>query len=121
MASPETIRDLYDFLAATYGPSKFPPATEAAMHAWHLVLEEVNDDDLGRAVMAHTREESWPPAPADLIKRCRSGRRVVDRSHRPFELEAGDEPGRSTAVAELVRDVRSGLGNVVHLDERRQA
>lgn len=121
MASPETIRDLYDFLAATYGPSKFPPATEAAMHAWYLVLDQVDDEQLGEAVMAHCREESWPPAPADLIRRCGGERRYADRAHRPMELTSGEPTERTASTKALLEQTRAHLGNVVDLDERRSS
>ena len=120
MASPECIAELCQFIEGVYGPGKFPPVTEQSLVAWHMVLEPVADEDLAEAVMAHCREESWPPAPADLVRR--SGTRTYrDRAHRPFELEAHPAGQRGAHIDHLMREAREHLAPVVDLDERRSS
>lgn len=107
MASPEAVRDLFRLLGDAYGDRKFPPATEESLAIWFGLFEGIDDGPLLEAAVAHCREESWPPAPADLIRRA--ARRVTDRAHRPFELDEGERTERDPRIDELLRRTREQL------------
>lgn len=108
MASPEAVRDLFRLLGDAYGDRKFPPATQESLAIWFGLFEDVDDAPLLEAAVAHCREESWPPAPADLIRRATH--RVTDRAHRPFELEEGERVERDPRITDLLRRTRANLG-----------
>lgn len=114
MASPETIAHLARLLADTYG-SKYQPPTEETLAIWFGLLEAVDDEALVAAALAHCREESWPPVPADLIRRAQ--RRVTDRAHRPFELTEGERVERDPRIDELLRRTRAQLAGLDQDDD----
>lgn len=120
MASPECIVEVFAFIGGAYG-QRFPTPTETDMGVWAKLLEQTDDEQLYDAVVAHCSVETWPPTPADLLKRC-GRRQYVDRSHRPYEIEAGEPAPRDPKIGELLKRTRAQLNaDVIDLDERRSS
>lgn len=120
MAQRETIVEVFAFIGGAYG-SKWAPPTATDMTVWERLVGHIPDEDLVEATVAHCSTETWPPTPADLLKRCEHRRIYRDRAHRPMELTEGETTARTASTKALLDEVRGGLGNVVNLDERRQA
>lgn len=108
MASRECIVEVFAFIGGAYG-QRFPTPTATDMAVWEKLLDPADDDALTDAVVAHCSVETWPPTPADLLERCGHRRRYADRTHRPFELNAGECTERDPNIGELLRRTRDRL------------